>query len=85
MQRKTIDKKNPTVPEVADDATEKCIIVTLRVGGADLGSVAYRLAFLKEHKIRFLQSDGNYGFCSDGHFAEKASKLTNASVKEIIW
>jgi hypothetical protein len=77
---KVFDDKKQTVPQIADDGTGKCTLVELRAGYADLGSVAYRVAFLREHNLHFRRSDGSYSFGSDGYFVEQAAGRTKASV-----
>jgi hypothetical protein len=78
--KEVIDYKNLTVPRISDDGSNKCINIALRVKEADLGAVAYRLAFLKEHQLYFCSPDGTCSFVADGLFIEKAAKLTSASV-----
>lgn len=67
-------------PEIVDNGTDKCVPVELRVGEVDLGAVAYRLEFLKKHKIQIHYDKGNYDGLSDGYLVEKVARLTNASV-----
>jgi hypothetical protein len=78
--KESIDDKKKRVPQIVDDGTGKCTPVELRPGYADLGSVAYRLAFLKKHNLYFRRPDGSYLFGSDGHFVEQAAQRTSASV-----
>jgi hypothetical protein len=78
--KESIDDKKKRVPQIVDDGTGKCTPVELRPGYADLGSVAYRLAFLKKHNLYFRRSDGSYSFGSDGYFVEQAAQRTSASV-----
>jgi hypothetical protein len=78
--KEVIDYNNLTAPRIFDDGSNKCINAALRVEGVDLGAVAYRLAFLKEHQLYFCSSVGTCSFVADGLFIEKAAKLTNASV-----
>jgi hypothetical protein len=78
--KESIDDKKQTVPQIVDDATGKCTPVELRAGYADLGSVVYRLAFLREHNLHFQRSDESYSFGSDGYFVEQAAGRTKASV-----
>jgi hypothetical protein len=74
------NKKQP-IPQILDDGTYKCITAVLRVGGADLGAVAYRLGFLWKHKLHFRRRPGEaYEIISDGKFLEAAARLTNSTV-----
>jgi hypothetical protein len=73
-------KTKKTVPQVVDDATEKCAPASLIKGYIDLGAVAYRLSFLKKHNLYFLRPHQTDIFRSDGRFTEMAAKRTNASV-----
>ncbi|CAF4633682.1 unnamed protein product [Rotaria socialis] len=72
--------REETSPQVVDTGTAKCLPVALQLGSADLGAVAYRLAFLKQHKLHIHYPDGTYDVNSDGSFAKTASGLTNTSV-----
>ncbi|CAF4228903.1 unnamed protein product [Adineta steineri] len=69
-----------TSPRVVDMGTAKCMSVALITGSIDLGTVAYRLAFLQQHNLHFHYPNGNYSNLSDGYFVEQAAKLTKASV-----
>jgi hypothetical protein len=69
-----------TSPEIVDAGTAKCLAVALQTGAADFGTAAYRLAFLKQHKLHIFYPNGTYSEQSDGYFIETASRLTNASV-----
>jgi hypothetical protein len=57
-----------------------CVSVSPRIGGADLGSAAFRLAFLKQHKLYFDYLNRPYDGASDGYFIQMAANLTNTSV-----
>lgn len=73
-------KNKVAIPQIIDEGTEKCISVKLVTGFADLGTVAYRLAFLQMHKLYFRAPDKSYGFGSDGYFVTIAATKTNSSV-----
>ncbi|UJR32545.1 hypothetical protein I4U23_020007 [Adineta vaga] len=72
--------KHRNIPQIFDDGSNKCINVRINTSRADLGTVTYRLTFLKRHKLYFRTSDGTYNFKSDGLFIQRAAKLTNLSV-----
>ena len=74
------NERNQVSPTIVDMGTAKCLPAGLKIGAADLGTVAYRLAFLKQHKLHIYYPDGTYNGLSDGYFIEQAAKLTNASV-----
>jgi len=78
--KESIDSRKKTVPEVVDDGTEKCTPVELRAGYADLGAVAYRFLFLKQHNLYFGGPNRGYSFGSDGYFVEQAARRTSTSV-----
>ncbi|CAF1325672.1 unnamed protein product [Adineta steineri] len=78
--REFINQSKQAVHQTIDDGTGKCTPVALRAGFADLGSVAYRLAFLKKHNLYFRRSDGSYSFGSDGYFVEQAAQRASSSV-----
>jgi hypothetical protein len=46
----------------------------------DLGSAAYRLAFLKQHKLHFNYGNRSYDNISDGHFFRSAASLADTMV-----
>ncbi|CAM4986194.1 unnamed protein product, partial [Rotaria socialis] len=71
--------KNQAEPLIIDAGTAKCIPVKFRIGYADLGAVAYRLAFLKQHRLHIHYPNGTYNNLSDGFFVETAANLTNSS------
>jgi hypothetical protein len=58
----------------------QCVAVRPRMGRADLGSAAYRLAFLKQHKLHFNYGNRSYNGLSDGHFIESAASLADTIV-----
>jgi len=75
-----IDPHRKAMPEIVDDATGKCTPIELRAGFADLGSVAYRLAFIQKHNLSFRSTGGSYSFGSDGFFVTQAASRANVSV-----
>jgi hypothetical protein len=77
---KVSEVKNQTTPKIVDTGKAKCIPVSMRVGHADLGTVAYRVAFLKQHGLHIHYPNGTYDAWSDGFFVQIAASLTNASV-----
>jgi hypothetical protein len=58
----------------------KCVPVKLETKRADLGTVAYRIAFLKQHKLYFSYLNRPYDVTSDGYFVEIAASLANTTV-----
>ncbi len=58
----------------------KCVPVALRLASADLGSAAYRVAFLKQHKLHFNYLNKPYDHLGDAYFIESAAKLSNGTV-----
>ncbi|CAF1016718.1 unnamed protein product [Adineta steineri] len=75
-----INQTNLTVLQIIDDGTGKCTPVAFRAGFAELGSVAYRLAFLKKHNLYFNQPDASYSVSLDGYFVEQAAQRASSSV-----
>lgn len=70
---------NQTSPRIFDKGTSKCMAVALDIGAVDLGAVAYRLEFLKRHRLHMHYDNGTYDAVSDGFFARKAASLANSS------
>jgi hypothetical protein len=58
----------------------RCMRVGLGIGSADLGSAAYRLAFLKKHKLHYNYGNRPYDGLSDGHFVGSAASLADSIV-----
>jgi len=52
----------------------------LRPNSGDLGALAFRLSFLKTHKLYFGGPDGNYWVRSEEQFVEEAAKRANGTV-----
>jgi hypothetical protein len=72
--------KNQSSPKIVDTGFEKCLPVALRIKDAPLGSAAFRLAFLQQHKLHYNYLHRPYDDFSHGYFVERAGNLTNASV-----
>ena len=72
--------KEKISPEIVDNGTHKCIEAALRKDYADLGTAAYRVAFLKQHRLHIHYPNGTYDGWSDGAFAERAASLTDTSI-----
>jgi hypothetical protein len=58
----------------------RCMSLRLAMGGADLGSATYPLAFLKQHKLHFTYGNRPYDSLSDGYFVESAASLADSIV-----
>ncbi len=72
--------KEQSSPQIVDKGTVKCLPVALRIKEAPLGSAAFRLAFLKQHKLYHNHLNRTYDDLSDGYFVQCAASLSNASV-----
>jgi hypothetical protein len=57
----------------------KCVPVGV-TAWVDLGSAAYRVAFLKKHKLHFTYGNRPYDGMSDGHFFRSAASLADTMV-----
>jgi hypothetical protein len=58
----------------------RCTSVSLGLSGADLGSAAYRVAFLKQHKLHYNHGNRPYDGLSDGHFFASSASISDAIV-----
>jgi hypothetical protein len=67
-------------PQIFDTGTDKCLAVALQIKEAPLGSAAFRLEFIKQHKLYFDYHNRPYDGLSDGYFVQMAANLTNSSV-----
>jgi hypothetical protein len=72
--------KKQSSPKVVDMGWQKCLPVALQIKDAPLGSAAFRLAFLQQHKLHYNYLNRSYDDFSDGYFVERAGSLTKASV-----
>jgi hypothetical protein len=72
--------KNQRSPKIVDTGLEKCLPVELQIKDAPLGSAAFRLAFLQQHKLHYNYLNRSYDDFSHGYFVERAGSLANDSV-----
>ncbi|CAF3189183.1 unnamed protein product [Rotaria socialis] len=67
-------------PRMLDNRFETCVSGQFKPEGVTSGSIAYRLAFLKAHKLSYCSLSGLFTQRTDGDFVVHAATFTNMSV-----